>query len=245
MIRYAAKLDQLPAALIGGVLLIYFLAGFSEMTSPSRDGMTASFAPYLPLLIGIVWAAPVLAREMDAGTAAWAWSMGADRRAWLRSRLAPMLAASVVAGAVLAGLVILVQRTWDPSMTRDRITPSLLLAAPPSLVGLCVVAVAVGALAAVTTRRTVPSVAVTAVVVFALAYAVPSVAVAVTPTHTTNAELVTGHLNNQRMEGAATVTTYIPNSDFWAITTFMGVGLLALAAVLLLATARVIRTVQQ
>jgi hypothetical protein len=56
VIRLAARIDRVPAN--------------------HHERMTASPSPYLPLLIGIAWAAPMLARELESGTAALAWSLG-------------------------------------------------------------------------------------------------------------------------------------------------------------------------
>ena len=59
----------------------------------------------IPLLFGLFWGAPLLAKEFEDGTHNLAWTQGVSRRRWLRVNLAWSLLAAVVWGTALAALV--------------------------------------------------------------------------------------------------------------------------------------------
>lgn len=61
----------------------------------------------VPVLFGIFWGAPLLAREFEQGTHHLAWTQGVTRRRWLGHTVVFALAAAVAWGAVMAALV-----TW-------------------------------------------------------------------------------------------------------------------------------------
>jgi hypothetical protein len=61
----------------------------------------------IPLLFGLFWGAPLLAREFEDGTHGLAWTQGVTRRRWLSRTLAWALLAAAVWGGVMAVLV-----TW-------------------------------------------------------------------------------------------------------------------------------------
>ncbi len=58
-----------------------------------------------PLLLGVFWGAPLLAREFELGTHNLAWTQGVTRRGWLSRNVAWALAAAAVWGAAMAVLV--------------------------------------------------------------------------------------------------------------------------------------------
>jgi hypothetical protein len=59
----------------------------------------------VPLLLGVFWGAPLLAREFEVGTHNLAWTQGVTRRGWLSRNICWALAAAVVVGAATAVLV--------------------------------------------------------------------------------------------------------------------------------------------
>jgi hypothetical protein len=59
----------------------------------------------VPLLFGLFWGAPLLAREFEAGTHSLAWTQGVTRRRWLAGTAGWALTAAVLWGAVMSALV--------------------------------------------------------------------------------------------------------------------------------------------
>lgn len=239
MIRYALRLDRWPLFITAAALVAYLLLALNELAAPVY-GMTTSLVPYLSLILGVVWAAPLLARELESGTASWAWGMGITRRRWLASRALAPAAAAVVSALILTGLVELSTSRWPPWMGDDRLSPAYLAAHGPAIVAFSLFAVALGFAAAALTGRLVPAIGVTLAVQVAAAYALPSLAVTLAPRTTTLGTAYAGHFISQRTTGAGTVTTYIPNSYYWP--TEIGMCAVILIAAALLAAAATLRT---
>ena len=59
----------------------------------------------VPLLFGLFWGAPLVAKELEDGTHALAWTQGVTRRHWLTTNVAWVLLAAAVWGAGMAVLV--------------------------------------------------------------------------------------------------------------------------------------------
>lgn len=59
----------------------------------------------VPLLFGLFWGAPLLAREFEAGTHSLAWTQGVTRRRWLAGTIGWALAAAALWGAAVTALV--------------------------------------------------------------------------------------------------------------------------------------------
>ena len=59
----------------------------------------------VPLLFGLFWGAPLLAKEFEDGTHNLAWTQGVTRRRWLRTNLVWAFLAAALWGAALAALV--------------------------------------------------------------------------------------------------------------------------------------------
>jgi hypothetical protein len=57
--------------------------------------------PVFPFLAGAVLGAPVVARELDRGTARLAWSLSPSRMRWFAQRLGPVVAVVIVAAAMV------------------------------------------------------------------------------------------------------------------------------------------------
>ncbi len=59
----------------------------------------------VPLLFGLFWGAPLVAKELEDGTHNLAWTQGVTRRHWLRTNVTWVLLAAAAWGAVMAALV--------------------------------------------------------------------------------------------------------------------------------------------
>src|SRR5665213_1020889 len=61
----------------------------------------------VPLLFGLFWGAPLVAKEYEDGTQSLAWTQGIARRRWMSANVMWALLASVIWGGAMAALV-----TW-------------------------------------------------------------------------------------------------------------------------------------
>jgi hypothetical protein len=59
----------------------------------------------VPLLLGLFWGAPLLAKEFEDNTHSWAWTQGVGRPRWLRANIGWSLVAAAIWGGALAVLV--------------------------------------------------------------------------------------------------------------------------------------------
>jgi hypothetical protein len=64
-----------------------------------------NFTLVVPLLFGLFWGAPLLAKELEDGTHNLAWTQGVTRGHWMRSNVMWALVAAAVWGAAMAALV--------------------------------------------------------------------------------------------------------------------------------------------
>jgi hypothetical protein len=114
----------------------------------------------VPALVGLLWGAPLVAHEIEAGTTNFAWTQSATRTRWLAVKAGWLLLASAVLGGGVAALV-----TWwsGPSnaafqqqfqfnyFDRQGVVP----------IGYALFAAALGITAGALLRRTLPAIAVT------------------------------------------------------------------------------------
>jgi len=127
----------------------------------------------VPALIGAFWGAPMIARELEAGTHRLAWSQTVTRDRWLATKLGLGLVGASTAGAVL-GLAT----TWwahpvdkavgartDSDVSSifqvARLSPQLFASRGVAPIGYAALAFVIGVLAGAVIRRTVPAMAVT------------------------------------------------------------------------------------
>ena len=66
--------------------------------------MSNNLAGFFPILAGLLLGAPLIARELDRGTARLAWSLGPSRRRWYLQRILPILVVVAVT-AMTIGIV--------------------------------------------------------------------------------------------------------------------------------------------
>ncbi|MGV9267106.1 hypothetical protein ACWDRR_20870 [Kitasatospora sp. NPDC003701] len=130
----------------------------------------------LPVAFGVFFAAPLLAREFETGTYALAWTQSVSRQRWLAARLGVPLLLTLLGSCVLA-----VVSGWWAGVVQGRFavpgyyhwfTWMSRTASGPSLVGFCLLSVALGAAVGLVVRRVVASIVVTAVLTLAVRFAV-------------------------------------------------------------------------
>ncbi|MBT2468782.1 ABC transporter permease subunit [Streptomyces sp. ISL-66] len=126
----------------------------------------------VPGIIGVFWGAPLIAREIEAGTHRLVWNQSITRGRWLAVKLG---AVGLIAVAV-AGLVSLLVTWWASPIDRinmDRFTPLLFAGRAIVPLGYAAFAFTAGACAGLLIRRTVPAMAATLVVFTAVQILVP------------------------------------------------------------------------
>jgi hypothetical protein len=142
------------------------------------------FLMYLvPALIGIFWGAPLIARELEAGTHRLAWNQSISRTRWTATKLGLIGLAAVAT----AGLLSLMIGWWGSPIDSalnfglpntgsgfPRITPLVFGARGVAPLGYAAFAFALGVTAGVLLRRMLPAMAVTLVVFAAVAFVVPN-----------------------------------------------------------------------
>ena len=113
-----------------------------------------------PLLFGLFWGAPLVAGELEAGTAQFAWTQSITRRNWLAVKAGWLLLASAVWGGAISALV-----TWwygpGNALDLEQFDPGHFDLQDLVPVGYAVFATALGICAGAVLRRTLPAMAVT------------------------------------------------------------------------------------
>jgi hypothetical protein len=109
-----------------------------------------------PALVGIFWGAPLLARELETGTFRLAWTQSVTRSRWLISKLA----IGVLAAGLIGGLLSLTATWWYRALDKvDTNQYAVFDRRGIVVIGYTVFAFAIGALAGVVIRRTLPAMA--------------------------------------------------------------------------------------
>jgi ABC-type transport system involved in multi-copper enzyme maturation permease subunit len=125
-----------------------------------------------PALIGAFWGAPLVARELEAGTHRLAWNQSVTRTRWLATKLAIVGLAGMATMGLLTLGVIWYSHHIDQG-TSEQVTPLLFGARGIVPIAYGAFAFAVGVTAGVLIRRTVPAMAVTLVVYLGAAVVMP------------------------------------------------------------------------
>jgi ABC-type transport system involved in multi-copper enzyme maturation permease subunit len=126
----------------------------------------------VPALIGIFWGAPLIARELEAGTHRLAWNQSITRTRWLAIKL------SIVGGASTAsvGLLSWAVSAWAHHIDHasdNRITPLIYGARGIVPIGYALFAFVLGVTLGMLIRRTVPAMAATLAVYIAAVVSMP------------------------------------------------------------------------
>jgi hypothetical protein len=136
-----------------------------------------------PALIGVFWGAPLVTREIEAGTFRLAWNQSVTRARWLAVKLGLIGLASMAATGLLSVMV----SWWAAPLDRvtglpagrggtpglDRFAPLLFASRGIAPIGYAAFAFALGVTAGVLIRHTVPAMAVTLVAFAAVQVAMP------------------------------------------------------------------------
>jgi hypothetical protein len=128
----------------------------------------------LPALIGVFWGAPLIARELEAGTQRLVWNQSITRTRWLASKLGLTGLAAVTA----AGLGSLAASWWSSPLDKaaddiPRLEPLLFAARGIVPIAYTAFAFALGAAVGTLLRRTLPAMAITLAVFVAGQVAMP------------------------------------------------------------------------
>jgi len=130
----------------------------------------------VPALIGIFWGAPLITREIEAGTFRLAWNQSVTRRRWVTTKLGLVGLASMAAAGLLSFMISwwaspLYRAAGQASQTTlsiNRFTPLLFGASGIAPIGYAAFAFALGVTIGLLLRRTVAAMAITIAVVAAI-----------------------------------------------------------------------------
>lgn len=120
-----------------------------------------------PLLAGLFWGAPLIARETERGTYRMAWTQSVSRRRWLTVKLVAFSGAAILAAAVVSLLLAWWLRPFNQLIAVgaggnvNRMTPGMFDLSGIVPAGCALFAFALGTAAGALIRRTVPAMAVT------------------------------------------------------------------------------------
>lgn len=121
----------------------------------------------VPLLVGMFWGSPAVARERETGTVQFAWMQSVTRRRWLSVKTGWMLLAGAVFGGAVGGIV-----TWwyapVNALSQGQFTPGYFDIQGIVPIGYAVFAVALGIAAGTLIGRSLPAIALTAGVFIAI-----------------------------------------------------------------------------
>ncbi|MCU7730205.1 ABC transporter permease [Actinoplanes sp. KI2] len=117
----------------------------------------------MPALVGLFWGAPLVARELEAGTHRLVWNQTVSRGRWLAVKLGGIGLATVV----VAGLLTWAITAWASPIDRagDWMSPDTFTVRGVVPIGYAAFAFVAGVTIGMLMRRTVPAMAVTLVVV--------------------------------------------------------------------------------
>jgi hypothetical protein len=129
----------------------------------------------LPALVGLFWGAPLITRELEAGTHLLVWNQSITRSRWL----AVKLGLTGLAGMAAAGVCGLAVTWWSEPLDKSAL-PELAQMAPPVFsargiapIGYAAFAFVLGVAVGMLVRRTLPAMALTLAVFVAVQLAVP------------------------------------------------------------------------
>jgi len=132
-----------------------------------------------PAVIGAFWGAPLVARELEAGTHQLAWNQSVTRTRWLATKLGVLTLASAVAAGALSLAVTWWSSPLDALMSAtrgnlpSRVTPLAFAMRGIAPVGYSVFALMLGVALGMMLRRLLPAMAITLALLVAVQIAVP------------------------------------------------------------------------
>lgn len=138
----------------------------------------------LPAVIGMFWGAPLVARELEAGTHRLVWNQSVTRTRWLATKVLVIGLSAMVVTAALGLLLSWWTHVIDDALAagadgngiagQPRMTPVLFAARGLAPAGYAAFAFALGVLLGTVLRRTVPAMALTAAIFAAVQLTVPA-----------------------------------------------------------------------
>ena len=136
--------------------------------------LSVSIVPVFPIVAGLLVGGPIVARELETGTARLAWSLAPSRLKWFGQRVLPVLIMALIAGLAIGLTADALMHLLQPSMNLDASFigfrgRGLLVAVEGLLVAS--IALAFGAILG----RTVPTIVLSLALVFAVGVAVDKV----------------------------------------------------------------------
>jgi hypothetical protein len=161
-------------AAMGVVLLVHGLAaaGLQDEALGAHYHqlyLYVSWLPVVPLVAGLFWGAPLLARELERGTHRLAWTQSVSRLRWLTVKVGVLGLAVRLAGLTLGLMVGAWLSAFDGTGDADRFGDTALFGATGVLGGVWwLLAFVLGTATGGVLRRTLPAFAVT-IAVFVLA----------------------------------------------------------------------------
>lgn len=152
--RFAADHDALETALRGRYQTVISVIGW---------------LPLAPVVIGLFWGAPVVAKEIERGTHKLVWTQSVPRNRWLAVKLGGLAAVVMLAGLAFGGIVSAWLSSFAGTHYADRFGDAgmfVMSGIVPAAWWLF--AFAVGVAAGAMFRRTLPAIAATLAIVLAL-----------------------------------------------------------------------------
>lgn len=147
---------------VAGLLLVL---GLYMLVAGENAAFVLGWLPIVPLLVGVFWGAPLLARELEKGTHRLAWTQSVTRQRWLVSKLGWLGLTVTVAGLLLGVMV----SAWATKFDADRFGKAEFFGGTGVVVGAWwLFAFLLGAAAGGLLRRLLPALAAT-IAVFVLA----------------------------------------------------------------------------
>ncbi|HEX4699485.1 MAG TPA: ABC transporter permease subunit [Actinomycetes bacterium] len=155
---------------------------FDHLTANDRHLFYAGIVviAVAPVIIGVFWGAPMVARELEAGTHRLAWTQSVTRTRWLATKLGVTTLAAAAAVGLLTCAVTWWSQPLDGALSSthgslpSRLTPVSFAMRGIVPVGYAVFAVVLGATLGAVFRRSLPAMAVTLAVVTFVQIAVPA-----------------------------------------------------------------------
>lgn len=155
---------QHRAQLLSAIAFLLVLGAYMLVTGAAAAEVLG-WLPMVPLLVGIFWGAPLLAREVERGTHRLAWTQSVSRQRWLVSKLGWLGLAVTVTGLLL-GLMV---SAWVRAFDRDRFGDFAFFSGTGVAVGAWwLFTFLLGAASGALLRRLLPALALTIVVFFAV-----------------------------------------------------------------------------
>jgi ABC-type transport system involved in multi-copper enzyme maturation permease subunit len=178
---------RLQAALTySGLALLVLLLVLSTRSTDETTVYTVGWASViaLPALIGVFWGAPLVARELEAGTQRLAWTQSVSRTRWLAVKLGLGVAVAMAATALLSLVVswwcspidtaINSGQSFSGILSVSRIEPAMFIGRGIAPIGYSAFAFVLGATAGIVLRRTVPAMALTLAIYVVVQVAMPT-----------------------------------------------------------------------